>query len=131
MKRWTPCTCLLPTGIRRPWAILRGEAGKHVLVEKPVGTSAAGVREIIAACRRSGVQLMDGVMFMHSRRLESHPRGPDDGRSVGRITRIASHFTFGGSDEFFQSDIRTHMLSWSRWVASATWGGTTSVSCCG
>jgi predicted dehydrogenase len=98
----------LPTGIRRPWAIRAAEAGKHVLVEKPVGTTAAGVREIVEACRRAGVQLMDGVMFMHSRRLDRIRAVLDDGQSVGRITRIASHFTFGGSDEFFQSNIRTH-----------------------
>ena len=29
----------LPTGIRKPWAIRAAEAGKHVLVEKPVGAT--------------------------------------------------------------------------------------------
>jgi len=98
----------LPTGIRRQWAIRAAEAGKHVLVEKPVGTTADDVRKIIDACRRNNVQLMDGVMFMHSRRLERIRAVLDDGQSVGPIKRIASHFTFGGSDEFFQREIRTH-----------------------
>jgi predicted dehydrogenase len=98
----------LPTVIRKQWAIRAADAGKHVLVEKPVGASAADVREIVAACRRNGVQLMDGVMFMHSRRLDALRKVLDDGQSIGTITRIVSHFTFGGTDEFFQSDIRTH-----------------------
>jgi len=98
----------LPTVVRKPWAIRAAEAGKHVLVEKPVGATADDVREILAACRRNGVQFMDGVMFLHSRRLDRIREALDDGSSVGQVQRIASHFAFPGSDEFFQHDIRTH-----------------------
>jgi predicted dehydrogenase len=96
----------LPTVVRKPWAIRAAEAGKHVLSEKPAGATAHDLREILDACRQGGVQFMDGVMFMHSRRMERIREVLDDGQSVGRIMRIASHFTFGASDEFFQSNIR-------------------------
>lgn len=59
----------LPTSIRKAWLIRAADAGKHVLSEKPAGASADDVREILAACRRNGVQFMDGVMFMHSGRM--------------------------------------------------------------
>jgi predicted dehydrogenase len=97
----------LPTVVRKPWAIRAAEAGKHVLTEKPVGATAADVSDILEACRRSGVQLMDGVMFMHSRRLGAIRKILDDGASVGRINRITSHFTFGAGEAFFAGDIRT------------------------
>jgi len=66
----------LPTGIRKPWVIRAAEAGKHVLVEKPVGVTSEDVREILAACRQNGVQFMDGVMFMHSRRIGEYAKDP-------------------------------------------------------
>ena len=98
----------LPTGIRKPWAIRAAEAGKHVLVEKPVGATSQDVREILAACRQNGVQFMDGVMFMHSRRMESMREILADGQSIGPLKRITSQFTFGAASEFFASNIRTH-----------------------
>jgi len=98
----------LPTGIRKPWVIRAAESGKHVLVEKPVGASSQDVREILAACRQSGVQFMDGVMFMHSRRLESIRKVLTDGQSVGPLKRITSQFTFSAGSEFFASNIRTN-----------------------
>jgi len=97
----------LPTRVRKRWAIRAAEAGKHILVEKPVGASAADAEEIIEACRRSHVQFMDGVMFMHSRRLDRIREVLKSGDGVGQIKRITCEFTFGGDDAFFQRDIRT------------------------
>jgi predicted dehydrogenase len=97
----------LPTGIRKQWVLRAVAAGKHVLCEKPCGVSAVEVEEILAACRSKGVQFMDGVMFMHGSRLASMRETLDDGRSVGEIRRISSQFSFLGSDEFLQNNIRT------------------------
>ena len=98
----------LPTGVRKAWLIRAAEAGKHVLSEKPVGATAGDVQEILAACRRNGVQFMDGVMFQHSGRMERIREVLHDGQSVGQIRRIASEFSFGGPPEFFQGNIRAH-----------------------
>jgi predicted dehydrogenase len=98
----------LPTGIRKEWLIRAAEAGKHVLAEKPVAAAAHEVQEILAACRRNGVQFMDGVMFMHSRRLNRIRQVLDDGESIGQIRRIVSHFSFGAPPTFFDGNIRTH-----------------------
>jgi len=96
----------LPTGLRKQWVLEAARAGKHVLVEKPVGVTTADVREMLDECERHRVQLMDGVMFLHSRRLEVLRRTLDDGASVGEVRRIAAQFSFNGADEFFRSDIR-------------------------
>ena len=98
----------LPTGIRKAWLIRAADAGKHVLSEKPVATTADDVQEILAACRRNSVQFMDGVMFMHSQRLDRVREVVNDGASIGQIRRIVSQFSFGAPPEFFQGNIRAH-----------------------
>jgi predicted dehydrogenase len=97
----------LPTGVRKEWVLRAAAAGKHVLCEKPCGRNAAEVTEILAACRASRVQFMDGVMFMHSSRLASMRQTLDDDASVGDIRRIMSQFSFLGSEEFMLKNIRT------------------------
>jgi predicted dehydrogenase len=98
----------LPTGIRKAWLIRAAEAGKHVLSEKPVGATAGDVQEILAACRHNGVQFMDGVMFMHSQRMDRLRETLSDSRSVGQIRRIVAQFTFRATPEFYQGNIRAH-----------------------
>jgi predicted dehydrogenase len=96
----------LPTGLRKEWVLRAAEARKHVLVEKPVGVTADDVRDMLAACERHRVQLMDGVMFMHSRRLDALRQTLDDGESVGRIRRIVAQFSFDAPEGFLEDNIR-------------------------
>jgi predicted dehydrogenase len=49
---------------------------------------------------------MDGVMFMHSKRLPLLRQVLDDGRSVGQVKRINSTFSFFGGDDFLKQNIR-------------------------
>ena len=96
----------LPTGLRGQWVKRAAEAGKHVVCEKPCATSVVELSEMLAACRRNGVQFMDGVMFMHSERLKRMRAVLDDGKTVGEIRRISSAFSFRGDEEFFAGNIR-------------------------
>lgn len=96
----------LPTGIRKEWVIRAARAGKHVLCEKPCADTAADLAEMLLACRENHVQFMDGVMFMHSQRLERIRETLHDGASVGTMKRIASQFSFLAGDEFLRSNIR-------------------------
>ena len=98
----------LPTALRKEWVIRAAEAGKHVICEKPCATSVANLREMLAACRKNHVQFMDGVMFMHSRRLSAIRQVLDDGSSIGEIKRLALGFSFGAPPEFFTGNIRAH-----------------------
>jgi predicted dehydrogenase len=49
-----------PNALHHPQAVAALEAGKHVLVEKPMATSVAGCDAMIAAARSSGTALMVG-----------------------------------------------------------------------
>jgi predicted dehydrogenase len=98
----------LPTGLRKPWVLRAAAAGKHVLCEKPCGLNLADVEEMVAACRKNGVQFMDGVMFMHNPRLERLRSLLDDAAGIGRIKRIMSIFTFCVGEDFFRANIRVH-----------------------
>ncbi|MFN9718912.1 MAG: Gfo/Idh/MocA family protein [Planctomycetota bacterium] len=96
----------LPTGLRTEWVVKAAQAGKHVMVEKPCGVTAADVRKMIDACASSNVQFMDGVMFMHNSRMAAMRSILNDGTSVGEIRRIASHFSFCADDSWVQNNIR-------------------------
>jgi predicted dehydrogenase len=96
----------LPTAVRKEWVIRAARAGKHVLSEKPCATAAADLEEMLEACRKGGVQFMDGVMFDHSLRLPAMRKVLDDGTSVGEIRRITSAFAFLGHGRFMETNIR-------------------------
>ena len=98
----------LPTGLRSEWAVKVAEAGKHLLCEKPCGTNLDQVEEIIAACDRTGVQFMDGVMFMHSKRLNRVREAIEDGSTIGDLRRINTQFSFCAPREFLTENIRMH-----------------------
>lgn len=51
---------VLPNGMHKEYAIRAAQAGKHVIVEKPMAINAAECREIITACNKAGVQLAVG-----------------------------------------------------------------------
>ncbi|MEZ6061013.1 MAG: Gfo/Idh/MocA family oxidoreductase [Planctomycetaceae bacterium] len=96
----------LPTGLRTEWVVKAANAGKHVMVEKPCGVTADDVQKMIDACDANNVQFMDGVMFMHSARMQAMRDVLDDGESVGTIRRITSQFSFCADDAWVGSNIR-------------------------
>ena len=96
----------LPTGLRREWVLRAAEAGKHVVCEKPCGSTLPELREMLDACRHNKVQFMDGVMFVHSNRFQ-RLRQALDTNGVGQLKRISSAFSFFGGPEFFAGNIRT------------------------
>jgi predicted dehydrogenase len=100
----------LPTGIRKEWVLRAARAGKHVLCEKPCAVSSADLRAMLDACRENRVQFMDGVMFMHSRRLPLLRQTLDDEHSIGSVRRITSQFSFLPADEFLTTNIRASNL---------------------
>ncbi len=58
----------LPNSLHEEWTVRCAGAGKHVLCEKPLATSAAACEEMIAACRQHKVLLMEAFMYRF------HPR---------------------------------------------------------
>jgi len=87
----------LPNHLHVPWSIRAAEAGKHVLVEKPVSMNVAECRKLMEARDRTGVKM--GEAFM----VRTHPQwihARDLLRSgeIGRLRCIATAFSFYGRD---------------------------------
>jgi xylose dehydrogenase (NAD/NADP) len=83
----------LPNHLHREWTIRAAGAGKHVLCEKPLAMSAAECNEMIAACQRAKVLLMEAVMYrFHPRML--HLKQMLVAREPGDIRFLHTAFSF-------------------------------------
>ena len=83
----------LPPLLHHEWTLKAAEKGKHVLSEKPLAATVADAEEMVAACAQHGVQLMDGVMWLH------HPRANDmhallNEAQLGPFRRLVAAFSF-------------------------------------
>ncbi|MEL6106934.1 MAG: Gfo/Idh/MocA family oxidoreductase, partial [Planctomycetota bacterium] len=96
----------LPTGLRKDWVIAAANAKKHVLIEKPLANTVEDARAMLDACEANGVQMMDGVMFDHSDRIEAIRSQLADG-AIGNVRRVQAHFSFAGDEAFHRENIRT------------------------
>ncbi len=83
----------LPPSLHAEWTIKAAEHGKHVLCEKPLATNADEAVAMADACHQNGVQLMDGVMWVHHERTEQMKRKLTDG-TLGSLRRVTAAFTF-------------------------------------
>ncbi len=93
----------LPTTLHLEYVKAALNAGKHVLVEKPVSTTVEEYKEMIDVAKKNGKYLMDGTMFVHN------PRTRDIIASLSGdnyISRIQSDFTFAGNQDFFRNNVR-------------------------
>lgn len=96
----------IPTALRAAWCVAAARAGKAVLIEKPACVTLAELQAVAAACAAAGVQLMDGVMFMHHTRTKAWGR-VFSGGSIGTPRLVTSTFGFSGDEDFHSGNIRT------------------------
>ena len=99
---------LSPANSHRDIAIRCAEAGKHVLMEKPLEITTARAEELVAACRAAGVKL--GVVLQHrfrpaAMKLAELLRAGDLGAIVGcsaviRLWRPQSYYDEPGRGTF-------------------------------
>jgi predicted dehydrogenase len=107
----------LPNHLHLPWTLAAIEAGKHVLCEKPLATSAGDVRTMVDAAERAGVVLMEAFMYRYHPQWVEVRRRLDDG-AVGEPRAIRAHFTYRNTDP---DDIRN--------VAAYGGGGLLDIGC--
>jgi predicted dehydrogenase len=87
----------LPNHLHAEWTLHAAAADKHVLCEKPIALAAADAVKMIAACRGSGVELMEAFMYrLHPlwRRVRSLV---DEGR-IGELRTIQAFFSYRNLD---------------------------------
>ncbi|XP_008810257.1 uncharacterized oxidoreductase At4g09670-like [Phoenix dactylifera] len=97
----------LPTSLHERWAVAAAERGKHVLLEKPTALSVAELDRILEACASTGVQFMDGTMWLHHPRTARMKELLSDAGRFGPPKVVHSSFSFLASSEFLNKDIRT------------------------
>ncbi|MBI4625054.1 MAG: Gfo/Idh/MocA family oxidoreductase [Verrucomicrobia bacterium] len=87
----------LPNSLHREWTLKAAAHGKHVLCEKPIALTAAGCREMMAACAAHGVTLMEAFMYRYTARTR---QVLDMVRSgvLGEIKQVNSAFRFLATD---------------------------------
>ena len=78
--------------LHRPHALAVIAAGKHVLVEKPIGCSAAEAREIAAAARAAGVFAMEAMWTSFLPQTDVVTQLVADGE-LGRPVALVAEFT--------------------------------------
>jgi predicted dehydrogenase len=88
----------LPNHLHAPWAIAAVEAGKHVLCEKPLATTAADAERMIEAADRAGVALMEALMYRHHPSWIAARELVRDGR-IGRLMAVQSWFSYYNDDQ--------------------------------
>lgn len=87
----------LPNTLHHEWVLRCAAAGKHVLCEKPLTTSPEHAREMIAACARAGVKLMEAFMYRFHPRTERVVEMVARG-VVGVPKLLRASFTFPARD---------------------------------
>jgi predicted dehydrogenase len=88
----------LPPSMHMEWTVKAAEKGKHVLCEKPLALDLKQAGIMRDACRDNGVQLMDGVMWVHHLRADAMRQEIENGR-LGELRRVSSAFTFSMAPE--------------------------------
>ncbi len=87
----------LPTSQHVDWAIRAADAGKHVLVEKPLALKADEIAPVVAARDRNRVLVCEAFMVVY------HPqwikvRELVRGGSIGRLRHVQGAFTYFNDD---------------------------------
>jgi predicted dehydrogenase len=108
----------LPNGLHAEWAIRAVEAGKHVLVEKPLSPRVAEVERVFDAAEAAGRVVTEGFMWRHHPQTKLLSSLVADG-VVGevRLVRASFSFTLAGDDP--------------RWSPSLDGGSLMDVGCYG
>jgi predicted dehydrogenase len=87
----------VPNHMHREWTIAAARAGKHVLCEKPLALTSADAEQMVEACEREGVRLMEAFMY----RLHPSWQAVRDliasGR-IGRLQAVQSWFSYYNDD---------------------------------
>ena len=87
----------LPNHLHHEWTIAAARAGKHVLCEKPLALTSTDAEEMVEACERAGVRLMEAFMYrLHPswvvvRQLIASGR-------IGRLQTVQSWFSYYNDD---------------------------------
>lgn len=87
----------LPNHLHVDWAIRALDAGKHVLVEKPVALAAASIDPLIARRDATGLVCAEAFMIVHHPQWQRAKALIAEG-AVGRLARVDGVFSYRNTD---------------------------------
>ena len=87
----------LPNNLHAQWSIRAAEAGKHVLCEKPLATSAADARAMFEAARRHAVYLVEAYPY-RAQPQTLKMRELLNAKAIGRVQLVQAAFGFPLTD---------------------------------
>lgn len=93
----------LPNHLHKEWVLKAAAHKKHVLCEKPMSGNATDTREMVKACKESGVFLMEAYAYLHSPLMKKLKQQINDG-VIGEVNFIESTFHTPG----YEDNIRIH-----------------------
>jgi len=84
----------LPNHLHVPWAIKCLEAGKHVLLEKPIGLSSLEAQKLLDESKKyPHLKIMEAFMYRHHPQWIKAKELVDSG-AIGKVKTIQSFFSF-------------------------------------
>lgn len=95
----TVCT---PSGTHREAAVAAAEAGKHLIVEKPIEITLERVDAIIGACEKNRVSL-SGVFMSRYHEAARAVKGALEGGRFGRLTQAGAYIKWWRSQEYYDA----------------------------
>jgi predicted dehydrogenase len=81
----------LPNSLHAEWTVRAAEAGKHVLVEKPMALSVTECERMLAAAESAGVHLMEAFMYRFHPQ-HAYVRDVVASGAIGRVHMLRSTF---------------------------------------
>ena len=87
----------LPNHLHAEWTIAAARAGKHVMCEKPLATTASDAQRMVDACADAGVRLMEAFMYRQHPSWVAAMEVVASGR-LGRLRAVQSWFSFFNDD---------------------------------
>ncbi len=87
---------VLPNAMHKEYAIRAAKAGKHVIVEKPMAVTVSDCEEMIAACKKAGVQMAIGYR-LHYEPYNMEMKRLGQQKVFGQVRLIEASLGYGGS----------------------------------
>jgi predicted dehydrogenase len=88
----------LPNHLHTEWAIKAMEAGKHVLLEKPVGLSSKEAESLIQVSKgKPRLKIMEAFMYRHHPQWKKAKELVEDGH-IGTLKSIQTFFSYYNTD---------------------------------
>ena len=86
----------LPHTLHIEWAMKAMDAGKHVLVEKPIAMQASAIDPVIAKRNETGLVCAEAYMIVHHPQWH-HAKALLEGGEIGTLLHVGAFFTYDNS----------------------------------